>query len=239
MNERYIYKNLRKIRKIFKMTQSKMAEITEINEKYYGRLERNESIPSVTMLNKISKGLEIEIPIIFYENFENMTDIKILNIILRGLKKNIGININRDNILNECENIIWYNGFLGSIIIDEFELKIYAYGKIKGKLYINYQEKLDLNQKDVSNKLKKYIKNDKELQKLIVYMNYDKRIFSKKKGNVFFLENTNSIVIKCFNNNLKNGENEIFEEILDDKDNVMEIFSDIDMLLNFYFEMKK
>ena len=106
-------------------------------------------------------------------------------------------------------------------------------------MYINYQEKLDLNQKDVSNKLKKYIKNDKELQKLIVYMNYDKRIFSKKKGNVFFLENTNSIVIKCFNNNLKNGENEIFEEILDDKDNVMEIFSDIDMLLNFYFEMKK
>ena len=120
MNERYIYKNLRKIRKIFKMTQSKMAEITEINEKYYGRLERNESIPSVTMLNKISKGLEIEIPIMFYENFENMTDIKILNIILRGLKKNIGININRDNILNECENIILYNGFLGSIIIDEF-----------------------------------------------------------------------------------------------------------------------
>ena len=238
-SEEKIFKNLKKFRKNLKLTQNKMAEITKINEKYYGRLERNESIPTIKVLNKISKGLEVEFPIIYYGNFENTTDIKILNIILKGLKKNIGIHINRDNILEECENIIWYNGFLGSINIDEFELKIYAYGEIKGKLYIDYQEKLNLNQEDISNKLKKYIRNDEELQKLIVYMNYDKRIFNQKKGNVFFLESINSIIIKCFNNNLENRENEIYEEILDNKDNIIDVFNDIDMLAAYCFEMKK
>ena len=204
-SEEKIFKNLKKIRKNLKLTQNKMAEITKINEKYYGRLERNESIPTIKVLNKISKGLEVEFPIIYYGNFENTTDIKILNIILKGLKKNIGIHINRDNILEECENIIWYNGFLGSINIDEFELKIYAYGEIKGKLYIDY----------------------------------NKRILNKKKGNVFFLESINSIIIKCFNNNLENRENEIYEEILDNKDNIIDVFNDIDMLAAYCFEMKK
>lgn len=234
-SEGKIYKNLKKIRKIFKLSQNKMAEISKINEKYYGRLERNESTPTITVLEKICKGFGIEIPVIYYGNFENTTDIKILNIILKGFKKNIGIHINRDNILNECENIIWYNGFLGSVTIDEFELKVYVYGKIKGKLYLNYQEKLNLNQENVSNELKKYVKNDQDLKELVVYMNYDKRTYNQKKGNVFFLESINSVVIKSFNNGLEDKQIKIEEYVLDNKDNIMEVFSDIDMLLSLCF----
>lgn len=52
---------LKYYRKIGKLTQAQVAENADINEKYYGEIERNESSPTVNKLEKISNALGISI----------------------------------------------------------------------------------------------------------------------------------------------------------------------------------
>ena len=52
---------LRYYRKMGKFTQVQVAENADMNEKYYGELERNESSPTLDKLEKISNALGINI----------------------------------------------------------------------------------------------------------------------------------------------------------------------------------
>ena len=52
-------KYLHEIRKEKGLTQEKLAEKANLNEKYYGRIERGESIPTIIKLWNISEALEI------------------------------------------------------------------------------------------------------------------------------------------------------------------------------------
>lgn len=52
-------KILRKLRKEKGLTQEKLAEKAHINEKYFGRIERGESYPTVPIMIKICEALEI------------------------------------------------------------------------------------------------------------------------------------------------------------------------------------
>lgn len=54
------------------LTQEKLAEIASINEKYYGKIERGKSHPTLTIIDKICKALEIKISelMIIIENKE-------------------------------------------------------------------------------------------------------------------------------------------------------------------------
>ena len=47
------------------LTQSQLAEKAGINEKYYGRIERNESSPTIDTIEAICKALRIDAAYLF------------------------------------------------------------------------------------------------------------------------------------------------------------------------------
>lgn len=58
------------------MTQEQLADMAEVNEKYYGRIERNESCPTITVLEKLCKALiYILIVQLFFEAVKNVSGI--------------------------------------------------------------------------------------------------------------------------------------------------------------------
>jgi len=62
MKEEVLFiENLRKLRKEKGLTQEKLAEKADINEKYFGKIERGESSPTFNKIIKICNALEIEL----------------------------------------------------------------------------------------------------------------------------------------------------------------------------------
>ncbi len=53
-------KVITKLRKEKGLTQEKIAELANINEKYYGKIERGESSPTLIYIIKICDALEIK-----------------------------------------------------------------------------------------------------------------------------------------------------------------------------------
>lgn len=53
---------LKYYRKLNNQTQNKIAEMADVNEKYYGKIERNESSPTVDILEKICLALGVGMP---------------------------------------------------------------------------------------------------------------------------------------------------------------------------------
>ena len=56
-----IGKRLKAYREYHQLTQEDLATKAGVNEKYYGRIERNESCPTVDKLEKICTALGIEL----------------------------------------------------------------------------------------------------------------------------------------------------------------------------------
>lgn len=52
---------VRKLREERELSRITLAEISSVNEKYIGKIERGESSPSCFVLKKLSLGLEIEL----------------------------------------------------------------------------------------------------------------------------------------------------------------------------------
>lgn len=115
---------------------------------------------------------------------------------------------------------------------DEFEMQIYAVGNIKGKLYKQYEELLELNSEDVANELKKYVKDDTELLNMIEYMPYDEEVLKEREGNAFFVVELNWLTAKLINN--ATGET-LRDDIILDTDNIMEALSNKDLLFDCIF----
>jgi len=62
MNEEVLFRDiLKKLRKEKGLTQKKLAEKADINEKYFGRIERGESSPTFNTILKLCNALEIKI----------------------------------------------------------------------------------------------------------------------------------------------------------------------------------
>ena len=232
-----IAKRIKIYRKHLGMTQEMLASKAGINEKYYGRIERGESCPTIDCLIKLCDAMEIEVAELFLAE-ENLGETKfrrnprVTSAIIHGLKYDIDIHFNRDAIFDGCESTIWYNGFVGSMNFDEFELRIYAVGNVKGVLYRDGEAILELNSEDVSNELKKYIRDDKELAELIEFMPFDQEILDEKGGNAFFVLETNWLMAKLVNNNT--GEL-LHDDIILDTDNIMEGLSNRDLLFDYIF----
>lgn len=224
-------------RKYLGMTQETIAAKAGVNEKYYGRIERGESCPTIDFVVKICNAMEIDIiELMLMEvgngNKQFIRNPIVTNTIINGLKYDIDIHFNRDALFDGCDSSIWYNGFVGSMNFDEFELRIYAVGNVKGKLFIDGEEILDLNTDDAANELKKYVKNDAELRSLIEYMPYDQDILDEKHGNAFFVSETNWLIARLVNNNT--GEI-INDDIILDTDNIMESLSNKELLFDYIF----
>lgn len=236
-----IGKNLRAYRELRGYSQEELADKAEINEKYYGRVERNESCPTIDMLEKICNALDIDIIEFFlYELSHNKDEFyfnqQVTRIIIDGLKNDIDIHFNRDAIIEGCEDSIWYNGFIGSMNFDEFEFQLYAVGNIRGELYINFEKVLDLNEEFVTPKLKKYVKNDAHLKYLVEDMEFDKEVLRDKGGDVFFLYDRNWLSAQLVNNNT--GEVLHAGIILDDA-NIFDFFKNKDAMMDYVFSLDK
>lgn len=226
-------------RKYLGMTQEMLAAKAGINEKYYGRIERGESCPTIDCIVKICDAMEIEAAELFL--FETNVgekrfwrNPKVTRTIIDGLKHNIDIHFNRDAILDGCESSIWYNGFVGSMNFDEFELSIYAVGNVKGVLYKDGEAILELNSEDVSNELKKYIKDDSELSELIEFMPFEQKILDEKHGNAFFVLESNWLIARLVNNNTGELLN---DDIILDTDNIMDGLNNRDLLFDYIFKL--
>ena len=231
-------KQLKNYRLIKKLSQEEIASRAGLNEKYYGRLERNESNPTINMLEKICNALGIDLAEFFACNFETVeSDIyfepKLVDIILKGLRNRIVIHVNRDILLDGCEQTIWYNGYIGSMHFDEFELQIFANGNIKGQLFKNYREVLNLNSEDISNELQKYIENDKHLDEVIEYMPTDEVVLKEKSGNAFFVSESNWLMARLINNTTGDV---VHDDIILDTDNIISVFKEYEVFWDYIFK---
>ncbi|MGB2785617.1 MULTISPECIES: helix-turn-helix domain-containing protein [Psychrobacter] len=54
-----IGKTLKNYRQSYNFTQVKLAEYADLNEKYYGQIERNECSPTIEVLGRICDALDI------------------------------------------------------------------------------------------------------------------------------------------------------------------------------------
>lgn len=227
-------------RKYLGLTQEMLAAKAGINEKYYGRIERGESCPTVDYVIKLCDAMEINMVELFLIEEDKgerkfRRNPRVTNAIIDGLRYDIDIHFNRNVIFDGCESSIWYNGFVGSMNFDEFELRIYAVGNVKGQLYLDYEEILELNSEDVSNELKKYIRNDRQLKELIEFMPFDQEILDEKGGNAFFVSETNWFTARLINNNT--GET-ICDDIILDTDNIMEGLRSKELFFDYIFSDK-
>lgn len=220
------------------LTQEELAYKAGLNEKYYGRIERNESCPTLEKLQKVCAALNIDIVKFFLYDISNSDNIclfnqQITNIIIDGLKNNIDIHLNRNVLIEGCNSSIWYNGFIGSMSFDEFELQLFAVGNIRGKLFKEYKEILELNNDDVSGDLQRYVKNDLDLNDLIEFMPFDEEILKAKNGNVLFIEESNWLSAKLINNQ---KDEIINSEIILDEDNILSVFANRKALIDYIFK---
>ena len=227
--------------KIFRLkrglSQYTLAEKSGINEKYYGRIERNESCPTIEVLNKICKALEIDLLEFFLFDYREKDNLlnneKICKTIKESILNSFDVHFNRDIIIDNCENSIWYSGYIGSLNFDEFEMKIFFFFYIKAKLYVNWKLVLELNNSNISNELLKYVKSDKELYEIITYSDFDTEILNNKKGNALFIDESNWLTAEIINNN----NDEIIESgIILDTDNILEGFLNRKLFFDYIFK---
>lgn len=231
-----INERLKYYRKLNNLSQEELAEKANINEKYYGRIEREESIPTINVLRKICKALNISLiefflPVEFPKSnlFKNQRQIRIL---CDSWEEGIGIHFNNDIIVKDCEKTIWYCGYIGSILLDEYEMKFFAVGNIKGKLYMDYKLILEVNGESVSDELRKYFANDKELEKICVYSDFDESTLKEMNGDAFFICESNWLTAQLIDNNTV----EIIDEIILDYDNIFECFNSRELFFKTLFK---
>lgn len=233
-----IGKKLKLYRELKGYTQGELAAYSGIDEKYYGRIERGESNPTISVIEKICKGLEIQILELFLmeNNSYNSNYIfrpKVIKLIADSLRQDIDIHINREMVMNGCESCIWYNGFIGSLNFDEFEMRLYAKGNIKARLFVGYKEVLNVNGADIYVDLSKYISNDSQLSALIEYMPYDEEVLNEKKGAALFIEESNWLSATLIDN--QKGE-VLYHEIVLDTDNIFEGLKCSELLFDYIFK---
>ncbi len=235
-----IGKKLRSYRCLRNLSQEELAGRAEINEKYYGKIERNESCPTIDKLLQICKALDIDIIEFFLydktfcDKREFYFNQQIIQLVINALKSGIDIHFNRDAIIAGCEKSIWYNGFIGSMNFDEFEFQLFAVGNIRGELFYKWKKVLDFNKEYIASDLKKYIKDDKQLDEIIEYMAFDEDILQEKNGNVFFITESNWLSAQLINNN--NGQ-VLHSDIILDKDKIFDFFKDQETLIKYIFEI--
>lgn len=236
-----VSEKIRAFRLYLGLTQIDVATMAGINEKYYGRIERGESVPTVEMVDKICAAFGIDIIELFLFEFSGRKRSFCLNqeiskTIAAGLKNDIDVHFNRDVLIDKCSSCIWYNGYVGSMSFDEFELQLFASGNVRGSLYLNYENVLNFNNEDVAVELNRYIKSDAELKKIIEFMPFDEDVLRENDGNTLFLTESNWLSATLFNH----ATNETIQsEIILDSDDIVVVLNDHDLLFDLIFPNKK
>lgn len=199
-----IGQRLKWLRKFYKLTQIQMAERADIDDKYYGRIERNESVPTVSVIEKICNGLDITLAQFFMPPSkvlagDNFGEYHVQRTQAENMKYEIDIHFNRDALLKNCSHCLWYSGYIASAYLDEYELQLTVEGNIRAQIYINYVEVANINDRDASYELMKYVKNDQELKKIMVREEYSEETLKAHGGNIIFVPESNWISLSLIN----------------------------------------
>lgn len=195
---------LKRLREYYKLTQIQIAEKAEIDEKYYGRIERNESVPTVAVIEKICKGLDIPLVQFFMPASKTLvgdfsSEFNVQRTQATNMKYEIDVHFNRDAILKCCSLCLWYNGYIASAYLDEYELKLSAEGNIRANIYIDYEEVATINDVDASHELMKYVKNDEELISILIREEYSMEVLEEHNGNAIFVPESNWLTLSLIN----------------------------------------
>ena len=79
-------RRIRALRKLKNLTQERLGERSGINYKHLGAIERGEENPSLSVLQKIAKGLGVEIPELFSFQHEETDSTKLRRMIFDLVK---------------------------------------------------------------------------------------------------------------------------------------------------------
>lgn len=66
-----VSKNIRKYRKLNNLTQERLADLSGISTEYLSRIEHAKENPSLDVLERLCKSMEISISVLFVEEQEN------------------------------------------------------------------------------------------------------------------------------------------------------------------------
>ncbi len=216
---------LKRLREYYALTQLQMADKADIDYKYYGRIERNESIPTVAVIEKICQGLDISLVQFFMPGSKTLKydaygEFHVQRIQAHNIEKEIDIHFNRDAVIKDCCSCIWYNGYLASAYLDEYELKLSVEGNVRANIYVEYSEVATINDEEAGSELLKYARNDNELQALMVREEYNEDTLRHYKGTVIFVPESNWITLSLINHST----GEIIDVFELDTDNIFEPF---------------
>ncbi len=199
-----IGQRLKRLRAYYGLTQMQMAERASIDDKYYGRLERNESVPTVSAIERICKGLDISLVQFFMPSSKVLKndisgEFHVQKTQAENMKYEIDVHFNRDALMQDCCHCLWYSGYIASAYLDEYELKLMVEGNIRAQIYIDYVEVANINDRDASHELMKYVKNDRELKKIMVREEYSEKTIKAYRGNVIFVPESNWLSLSLIN----------------------------------------
>lgn len=228
---------LKELRAIFGFSQRKLAEKSAIDEKYYGRLERHESVPTIDIIEKICKGMGIPLVMFFMPSLRTLKNDKFNEFEVQKIKalnfaQEIDIHFNCDVIKNGCNLCVWYNGFIATASLDEYELKLSAEGNIRATIFVDHKEVATINCEDASPILSQYVKDDSELISCLEREEVSQSLLDLHSGNAIFMPESNWLTLTLIDNSI----GEILEVFSLDSDNIYEPFTNkegdlIDFLL--------
>ena len=219
-------KRFKELRLLLGLSQVKMAEKASIDDKYYGRLERNESIPTIALIEKICQGLSIPLIQFFMPASRSLRDDPYGEYNIQKAQADImlydmDLHFNKDSIIKGCSNCIWYSGYIASAFLDEYEIRLTADGTIRAKVYENFEEVAAINTCDAAMELMKFFKNDDELNKYLVKDDYSFEQLQKFKGKAVFVSESNWLTLSIIDRNT----DVIIDEFPLDSDSIFAPFS--------------
>lgn len=197
-------KRLKQLRAYYGMTQNQIAEKARIDYKYYGRIERNESAPTVKVIEKICKGLDIPLSQFFMPDSKVLggdffSEFNVQKSQAINMDREIDVHFNKDVLLKDCCLCLWYSGYIASAYLDEYELRLSAEGNIRAQIFVDYEEVASINDDDASRELLKYIKSDKELIACMIREEYSEEVLCEHNGNAIFVPESNWLTFSLIN----------------------------------------
>lgn len=198
---------LKELRNVLRLTQRELAENSDIDEKHYGRLERRENVPTIEIIEKICNGMGIPLVLFFMPSLRTLkndtsNEFEIQKIKALNFAQEIDIHFNYDVIKNGCNLCVWYNGFIATASLDEYELKLSADGNIRASIYVDYEEVASINSEEASPILSQYYKDDVELLSCLEREDFNQSLLELHSGNTIFMPESNWLNLTLIDNSI-------------------------------------
>ena len=215
------------------MTQEKTAENSGINEKYYGRIERSESIPTFDKFAKICDAMGVNAAelLLMSEPVKKTDDYVppcLIEVMDRNRKEGITTHLNHGLKLDRYRKSLWYDGYLGSLCYRHYEMSIIAIGDAQGVLYKNYKRKIGYDNKLNVKDLMHLIPDDRTLENLLETDECNEAALMRHNGDALFMISQNRLLARIRDNSIGGM---CYDHYLED-DDVLKAFDNRQLLLS-------